>query len=234
MEVSLTLPCYNEEGNIKEVASKACTLLALFADTPEGTSKYEVIIVDDGSTDRTPDIIAELIEENPNIRVIHHDVNKGYGAAVSSGLKNSKYKYVCFVDSDGQFDLAELKKLIDLIPDNDIVIGYRTIRNDPFYRILNAKLYGLLIRILFGLKVRDINCAFKVFKKDVIDDLYIESDGALVNAEILIKAKKKGYNKIKEIPVSHYPRTSGKQTGANLKVIIKAFAEIFRLWKKLR
>ncbi len=234
MEISLSLPCYNEEGNIAKVTAEACKILDEITDTPEGTSNYEVIIVNDGSSDKTADIADGLAKDNPKIKVIHHKVNKGYGAAVCSGLKNSRYDYICFADGDGQFDLIEIKRLVELIVDNDIVIGYRIKRNDPLYRLLNAKMYGLLIQILFGLKVRDINCAFKIFKKEVIDDLKIESNGALINAEILIKAKNKGYNKIKEIPVHHYPRVSGKQTGANLKVIIRAFIEIFQLWKKLR
>ncbi|MFH1784208.1 MAG: glycosyltransferase family 2 protein [bacterium] len=228
MEVSLTLPCYNEESNIREVATKACEYLNLFTD------RYEVIVVDDGSIDKSLSIINELINENPNIRVIHHDINQGYGSAVSDGLRDSRYKYVCFVDSDGQFDFKELKQLIELMPGNDMVLGYRATRKDPIHRLINAKMYAFLLRILFGLKVKDINCAFKVFKKSLIDDIYMESEGALINAEILIKAKQRGYTKIREIPVSHYPRISGKQTGANIKVILRAFAELFRLKMKIR
>lgn len=227
MEISLSLPCYNEEGNVRQVVTKACSVLDKLA------SKYEVIIVDDGSSDKTQAIARELAAQNPKVKVIHHEVNQGYGAAVRSGLKNSQYDYVCFTDGDGQFDLEELKKLTDLMADNDMVIGYRRQRKDPFYRSFNACLYGFLIRLLFDLKVKDLNCAFKVFRKRVIDDLEIESKAALVNAEILIKARKKGYTKIKEVPVSHYPRTLGQQTGANLKVIVRTFREIFSLWRKL-
>ena len=228
MEISLSLPCYNEEGNIRQVVSRACGVLDKIAD------KYEVIIVDDGSSDRTLEIARELTAQNPKIKFIHHEVNQGYGAAVRSGLKSSQYEYVAFTDGDGQFDLGELKALIDLMPGNDMVIGYRSQRKDPFYRGLNSRLYGFLIRLLFGLEIRDLNCALKVFRKKVIDDITIESNAALVNAEILLKAGKKGYRKIKEVPVNHYPRTAGKQTGADLRVILKTFGEIFQLWRKLR
>jgi glycosyltransferase involved in cell wall biosynthesis len=228
VEISLSLPCYNEEGNVRPVVTKAINVLDKIA------QKYEIIIVDDGSSDKTLSIAREMAALDPNIKVIHHEVNQGYGAAVRSGLKNSCYEYVAFADGDGQLELEDLKALTDLMPANDMVIGYRSTRKDPFYRWLNSRMYGFLIRFLFGLKVRDLNCALKVFRKQVIDDIEIESKAALVNAEILIKARKKGYTRIKEVPVKHYPRTVGKQTGANLMVIIRTFREIFRLWQNLK
>lgn len=224
--LSVFFPAYNEEENLENIVNSALRFLS------EVGGQYEVLIINDGSQDKTGEITDHLARAHPGIvRVIHHSQNRGYGAALKSGLYNSKFGWIFFTDSDGQFDIRELKKFLDVREDADLVIGHRIRRADSLVRVINAELYGFLIRVLFGLSVRDINCAFKLIKREVIRKIpKLRSEGALINAELLIQAKRYGF-KIKEVGVSHYPRLYGKQTGANLSVILKMFKELFVLWK---
>ncbi len=225
--LTIVFPAYNEEENIEKVIKDA---LRIF---PNYAKEIEIIAVNDGSRDRTGEIIEELSNRYPEVKAIHHKENKGYGAALKSGFYNAKGEYVFFTDSDNQFDLEDFRVLFPYIKDFDLVIGYRIKRRDPFYRIVNAKLYNLLIRIIFGLKVKDINCAFKVMKRSIFDSIKLESDGALINAELLIKSLNKGY-RIKEVGVRHFPCVHGEQTGAKPSVIFKMFFELFHQLKKLK
>jgi glycosyltransferase involved in cell wall biosynthesis len=227
ISLSVFFPCYNEEKNVEKLVHDVNRFL------PSIVTDYEIIVVDDGSIDKTAEIARELSEEAPRVRLIRHETNKGYGAALRTGFKNSLKDYIFFTDGDNQFDIKELSHLLPFIKDFDIVVGYRIKRQDNFMRQVNAWSFNALIRILFGLKIKDLNCAFKLFRRDVIENVKIESSGAFINAELLIGAMKKGY-KMKEIGVSHYPRQWGSQTGANLRVIVKAFYELFKLRKKLR
>ncbi len=224
--ISLFFPCYNEEDNIETTVKKALDVLRSLTDT------FEIIVVDDGSRDQTEKIVKSLIKEEKRIKLIQHPRNRGYGAVLRTGLKNARYDLICFTDADGQFDFSQIKKMLPLINDSDVVIGYRKKRRDSFHRLVNAKIYGLVIRLFFGLKVKDVDCGFKLFQKKVIDDIEIESQGALASAEILVKIKSKGY-RIMEIGVDHFPRFAGKSTGANLRVIFKAAKELFRFFPKL-
>jgi glycosyltransferase involved in cell wall biosynthesis len=225
--ISVFFPAYNEESNIRNTASAANAALSTWF------NDYEILIIDDGSKDNTPRIIDELARSNSHIRAIHHPVNKGYGAALRTGFSSASKELVFFSDGDGQFDISEIKKFIPLINDADLIIGYRLKRQDPFHRLLFAKSWGILVGLMFGLWVRDIDCAFKLIKKAVLNDIQLTSDGAFISAELLIKAKKKRYT-IKQVGVNHYPRKAGKQTGANIKVILRAFGELFKLWRELR
>ncbi len=229
MEESLSvfLPVFNEEGNIKSVVESALELL------PSITKYYEIIIVDDGSRDKTGQIADLLSRQYKEVSVIHHPSNRGYGAALQTGFRVAKNDLIFFTDGDGQFNIKELSKLTALIENADIVCGYRVKRADPLLRRINARLYRLLLRVLFDLKITDINCAFKLFKQKLVQNLNFESKSALINAEILVLAQKKGYL-IKEVGVSHYPRAKGKQTGAKLPVILRTFAELLKLWRKLK
>jgi len=226
-ELSTFFPFYNEEANIEAQTKDALRVLPQFA------NKFEIILVDDGSIDKTGKIGQKLAQKYRLVKIIRHRVNKGYGGALKTGLKNSRYKWIFFTDGDRQFKLTDLSELIEKSDKADLVIGYRQKRADSPIRLLNAKLFNLLIKILFGLKVRDVDCAFKLIKKRVLDDVKLKSDGALLSSELLIKAKKKGY-RIVEVLVNHYPRQVGSQTGANFKVIFKAFYDIAALWKELR
>ncbi|MCG8409341.1 MAG: glycosyltransferase family 2 protein [Phycisphaerales bacterium] len=225
--LSIFFPCYNEEDNVERVTRSAVDAAPGFAD------RFEVILVNDGSKDRTGQIAEELAKEIPQVRAVHNDPNLGYGGAVRRGLIEAKMEWIFFTDGDGQFDINEMPKLIDLLDRCDFSVGYRLKRADPFLRLVNAYCWGVLVRTLFGLKVRDIDCAFKLLPKSLIDAIELRSDGALISTELLAKAKYRSL-RIAEVGVHHYPRTAGQQTGANLKVILKAFRELFRLRKHIR
>ena len=227
VNISVFFPCYNEEKNLEALTNSATNFLQTISD------QYEIIIVNDGSKDRTREIAETLSKKDPHVKVYNHETNYGYGAALKTGFKNSIYDYIFFTDGDNQFDIKEIGGLLPYAEKFDIVAGYRINRRDNFMRRLNALSFKFLVRVLFGLKIRDLNCAFKLFKKKVIDSIEIDSTGAFINAEILIKAKKNGFT-LKEVGVTHYPRQWGSQTGANPKVIFKAFYELFKLYEKLK
>ncbi len=227
MKISAFFPAHNEEANIVELAKKTSKVLS------EICEEYEVIVVNDGSKDRTKEVVEELMKEDTHIKLINHETNKGYGAALKSGFYNAKYEWIFFTDGDGQFDVSEITKLIELTKDCDIATGYRIKRQDPVHRKINAFAWGTLVKLLFGFRVKDVDCAFKLVKKEIIDKIKLEADGAMISTELLAKANKLGY-KIKEVGVNHYPRKAGKQTGAKISVILKAFIELFKLYGKLK
>ena len=228
-EISVFFPAYNEESNIKKVVLLTQSILENIA------KKYEIIIIDDGSKDKTSEEVNKI--KNNKIRLIKHDKNKGYGAALASGFYNSKYELIAFTDADGQFDFSEIKNFVSKQKETnaDLVIGYYIKRRVSFIRKLNTLLWQLIVRILFSLKVKDIDCGFKLIKKSVIEKIpKLESQrGAFISTEFLVKAKLTGF-KIIEIPVHHYPREQGNPTGANLNVIINSFVDLFKLRKKLK
>ncbi|MCX8072063.1 MAG: glycosyltransferase family 2 protein [Candidatus Binatia bacterium] len=227
-DLSVVLPAYNEEANIERVTRE----VASYLDTTP--LDYEIIVVNDGSRDRTGEIIEALARELPRVHPQHHPQNRGYGAALRTGFAAARKRFVFYMDGDGQFDIRELALLLPLATDeNHIVTGYRIKRNDPFIRRLNARLFGgWLVRILLNVRVRDLNCAFKLIPKKVLDAVTLESTGALINAELYGRAVRKGFG-IKEVGVHHYPRTAGTQTGAHPKVILRAFYDLFRLRQKI-
>lgn len=225
--LSVVFPAFNEAGNIQHTVESTRHVL------PTVTESWEIIIVNDGSRDQTGLICDDLARQYREVRVVHHPVNKGYGAALKSGILAARHELVFFSDSDGQFDLRELPQLLAWTENYDIVAGYRAKREDPPHRLLNAWGWNMMVRLLLGIRVRDIDCAFKVFRRGVFDRIQIYSVGAMVNTEILAQATRFGM-KTKEVPVTHFPRRYGKSTGANLKVVLKAFRELFRLYGKLR
>lgn len=229
-ELSTFLPCYNEAENLGKTVNNVLENLERVAE------KYELIIVNDGSKDDTLQIAKELAVKNKNIKIVNHPANRGYGAAVKSGLYAAKYPWIAFIDSDGQFDFSEIDQFINTQEKTgaDTVIGYYRKRQVPLVRKLNSAAWQTVVFFLFGLKVRDIDCGFKLISKKIIDTIpKLESErGAFISSEFLIKTKKAGF-RIVEIPVRHYPRLKGEGTGAKLNVIIKSFVDLFRLWKKL-
>jgi glycosyltransferase involved in cell wall biosynthesis len=228
-ELSVFFPAYNEEKNIRNTVLKAREVLKKTA------SNWEITIINDGSSDKTAEIAGKLVKQDKRIKVINHSPNRGYGAALKSGLYSARYPWIAFTDSDGQFDFSELKKFIDTQrkTDADLVIGYYLKRHVPFYRKVNTFLWELAVFLLFGLKVRDIDCGFKLISKKVVAKIpKLESErGAFISSEFLIKARAAGF-KIVEIGVHHYP-AQRKGTGANLNVIIKSLLDLLKLWKKL-
>jgi glycosyltransferase involved in cell wall biosynthesis len=225
--VSVILPAFNEEGNIERTVETTVKVL------PEVAAKWEIIVVDDGSSDATAPICMDLQTRYSELVLIRHARNRGYGAALKSGIKASRYELVFFSDSDGQFDLRDLQQLISWSEDYDIIVGYRAKRQDPLYRRINALGWNFLVRLVLGMKIRDVDCAFKLFRREVFDHVRIRSRGAMVNTEILAQATRLGM-RIQQVKVHHFPRRCGKQSGANVHVIIKAFRELCRLWRRLR
>ncbi len=230
-ELSVFYPCYNEEKNIKKTVDKTVPVLNKIA------KKWEIILINDGSKDNTASVLESIKKEySPNIKVITHNPNRGYGAALKSGLYNAKYQWITFTDSDGQFDFSEIVNLLDKQQKTqaDIVIGYYLSRKVSKATIITSKIWELIVFILFGLRVTDIDCGFKLINKKVINTIpKLEAErGAFISSEFLIKAKKSGF-KIVEIGVHHYPRVEGQATGRNIKVILKSFSDLFRLWFKI-
>ena len=224
--ISVFYPCFNEEGNIERVVQEALDVL------PNITADYEIIIVDDGSADRTGDIANRLARKERCIRVVQHPVNKGYGCALQSGFKAARKELVFYTDGDGQFDISEISKLLPLIHEFDIVSGYRANRQDSMIRSLNAFLWGMLVRSVLRFECRDVDSAFKLYRREILDRIPIKSTGSLVDAEIFARAKRAGY-RLAQVAVHHRPRIAGKQTGANPKVIFKAFKELWQLRKEI-
>lgn len=224
--LSIFFPCYNEEGSIETLVRKTIETASQI------TSDYEIIIVNDGSSDKTGEIADRLASQNEQVRAVHHSTNSGYGAALQTGFKAASKELVFYTDGDGQFDIGELPKLMPLIAQCDIVSGYRINRQDGFIRKLNALCWGKLVCIVFKMRIRDIDGAFKLYKREIFDNVKLQSTGALIDSEILARALRKGYT-IKQIGVKHYPRMAGIQTGANLSVILRAFKELFKLRKEI-
>ncbi len=227
--LSVFFPCINEEGNIEKTVAGAEAVLKKLK------VNYEIIIIDDGSSDKTGQIAENLSRKNSKIRVIHHVKNLGYGEALKSGFYNARYDTIVYTDGDGQFDFTEVTRFLEKIKDHDLVIGYRIKRQDPFFRILFKEGWRMSLLAFFGLTLKDVDCGFKMVRKEVLEKIpHLESTrGAMISAELAIKAKRKGFQ-IAEVGVNHYPRLSGKPTGANLKVIIKSYTDLLKLWWKLK
>lgn len=229
-KLSVFLPAYNEEASIQKTVKNVTDNLKKHLPT------WELIIVNDGSKDRTGVIIDQIASQDHRVRVIHHSPNRGYGGALKSGLYACRYPWISFIDSDGQFDFSEISRFLDTQQQTgaDLVIGYYLGRQVSFIRKLNTFAWQVLVRLLFGLAVKDIDCGFKLISKKVLDRIEpLQSErGAFISSEFLIKAQKAGFT-IVEIGVSHYPRRQGEGTGANLDVIIQSFVDLFKLWYKL-
>jgi len=226
---SLTVffPCYNEEANVERTtlgALKTCRRLGI---------DFEVIIVNDGSRDRTGEIADRLAAEHSGVRVVHNRPNRGYGGALQRGFHEAIKDWVFYTDGDGQFDFEEIDKLFPLLDRFDIVSAFRVDRRDSFVRKLNASCWTTLVNVVFRLWLRDIDCAFKIYPRSFIDEIEMKSQGALIDAEMLARAKRLGY-RIGQVGVHHYPRTAGSQTGANIRVILRAFKELFRLRRDIK
>ena len=230
-ELSFFFPAHNEEANLEALVDEALATLPALA------SRFEVIAVDDGSKDRTPAIADELARRHPDIfRAVHHPTNLGYGAALRSGFRAARYDFIAFIDGDRQFKVIDVGRLIDRLQEADspdVVVGFRLRRADPAIRRWYARIYRLSNRIFFGVRVRDIDCACKLFKRRALEPVMVASGGAFFTAEMLIKLRFEG-RRIAEVGVPHYPRTAGSPTGAKPSVVFRAMRDFwslrFRLW----
>ena len=225
--LSIFFPCYNEASNIGTMIDQAVQV------GDEYGIDYEVVVVDDGSSDNSAQIVQERAGQNPRVRLVQHPKNMGYGAALRTGFKNVKMDLVFLTDGDNQFQLSEIDKLFSKIDSCDVVVGYRIHRKDKAHRRLNGFLWTRLTRLLFGLPTRDVDCAFKLFRKRALEGLELKSDHLMIHAEILARIKKKGF-KIQEIGVTHYPRAAGKATATGLGRIFKTFGELSNLYWQIR
>lgn len=227
-ELSIFFPFWNEEKNIKELINKAMPV------AEEVANKWEIIAVDDGSSDDTLKIALELSRKNKNMKVVSHAPNRGYGAALKEGFLKSKYKYVVFTDGDNQFDFSQVTRFIEKIENADMVIGYRKKRQDNAIRHILMNLLRIWDFVFFGFYFKDIDCGFKMFKREALEKILpLRSEGAMITTEILAKAKRKKM-KIEEVEVDHFPRKYGAQTGGNLFVIARAILESFILWLDIK
>jgi len=227
VSISVFFPCYNEQDNITRVVEQALAVLEKL------NADFEVIIVNDGSSDSTGQIADEIAGQKDRVKVVHHETNLGYGAALQSGFKSATKELVFYTDGDGQFDINEMPPLLELLEHYDIVSCYRLNRQDNLIRKINGWCWTKLVCLLFGMKIRDTDCAFKLYKREIFDNIKVVSTGALVDAEILARAVRKGY-RLTQQGIHHYPRTAGAQTGANLCVILRAFKELLRLRGQIR
>jgi len=226
--LSLVLPAYNEEANLEEVVKEA------LEEIPKSFELFEIIIVNDGSKDKTGEIADRLaVQSVGTVRVIHHNLNRGYGAALSSGFAAAQGDYLMFMDSDRQFKAEDIRLLAPYLSKADIIVGYRKKRHDPFYRFWIGYIFNTIITLFFGIYLRDIDCGFKIFRADVLKKMKLESPGVLINTEIHAKAQHQGRSII-EVGVNHYPRLSGKQSGASLRVIARAMKETILLWFRMQ
>lgn len=226
-ELTIFFPFWNEEKNVKHVVESAIPVAKDIA------TVWEILIIDDGSSDRTYEEGKELEEKYGNIRVISHKPNRGYGAALKEGFANAKYNYIVFTDGDRQFDFSEVTRFIEHIKVADIVIGFRKKRRDDFVRHVLMYMLKVWDFIFFRFYFKDIDCGFKMFKKEALERIMpLRSEGAMITTEILAKATRKKL-KIREVEVSHYPREYGAQTGANWEVVIRAVLESFILWSDI-
>ena len=229
MSISVVLPAYNEDAIIERTVRGVADVLRGLA------TDFEIIVTNDGSRDNTEGVLRALQQLEPalHLRVVTHEHNRGYGAALASGFDAATKDLIFMTDGDKQFDVSELRDFLPAIDgQTDLVIGWRRKRADPAMRKLNALGWKLLVNLLFGYTARDVDCAFKLFRRRVWESMTVHSRGATFSAEFLIKARRLGF-RVKERPVGHFPRTAGSPTGARPSVIVRAFVELFRLWRKI-
>jgi glycosyltransferase involved in cell wall biosynthesis len=223
-ELSAVLPAHDEEGNIERTVREVTAALDGL-----GLDRFEVIVVDDGSADATPALADAMAEADPRVRAVHHPRNRGYGGAVRSGFDAARYDWVFLTDGDGQFDPAELAVLLPLADEADAVVGYRRDRADHAGRRVNAWLWAQVVRLVVGIHVRDVDCAFKLLRRSRLVEVGpLEADGAVISAELLLKLDRAGVV-VRQVPVSHRPRQAGTPSGADPRVIARAFRELVRL-----
>jgi len=224
--LSLVLPAHDEQDNIGPVIERALEVLPHVADT------FEIVVVDDGSRDATAAIVEGIAARDPRVRLVRHPRNMGYGATLKDGFAATVGDYVMFMDSDRQFDIADLRLLSPFVGEFDVVAGFRLERSDPLYRRVFAETFNLVVRLLFGVHLRDIDCAFKVFRGDQLRALPLTTSGALINTEMQARLRRQGAQ-LMQVGVRHYPRVAGQSSGGDPRVIFRAMRETPQLWWRL-
>lgn len=225
--LTVVLPCFNEAANVADAIRYASSAASRAA------REYEIVVVDDGSSDETGKIAARFVEADARVRLVVHAGNRGYGDALRSGLQAARMPWVLLTDADLQFDLAELQDFLPFAADADLVVGWRMLRQDPVGRRINAAAWNWLVRRTFQLPVRDVDCAFKLIRREAIEGITLESSGAMISTELLVKSLAAGA-RLRELGVRHRPRVAGEASGANPKVVARAFHELLGLRRTLR
>jgi glycosyltransferase involved in cell wall biosynthesis len=224
--VSFVLPAYNEEQNVGRAIEDTISVAARHC------REFDVIVVDDGSTDRTAERVDLCRARHPQVRLVRHARNRGYGEALRSGFAEATKEFVFYTDADNQFDMEEFPLLLAWADRADVVAGYRRVRQDSAMRRVNAWCWNRLVRALFFVPIRDVDCAFKLFRREPLAAIQIESHGAMIDTETIVKLARRG-SPIMEVAVTHLPRTSGSGTGAKPKVVLRALREVWRMYPKL-
>lgn len=225
--LSVVLPAYNEEQVIEGTLMDVLDVLNAWV------KDFEVIVVNDGSADRTEELVSSIVQRDGRVRLVTHETNQGYGAAIADGFAAATKELTFFMDSDGQFDIRDLMKLLPFVDEYDAVIGYRMSRQDTLLRRANAWGWKILIALVLGVYVRDLDCAFKLIRTEFLHQHPLETRGAMINAELMYKLRRANYS-YREVGVQHLPRRAGRSTGANLRVILRAFRELFTYERKWR
>jgi glycosyltransferase involved in cell wall biosynthesis len=224
--LSVVLPAYNEEPNVEAVVRKALEALPALA------HDYEVIVVDDGSTDGTAEIAQALVDEHyPRVRLLRHERNEGYGAALRTGFSRTRHDFVFYTDADQQFDIAELEFLLPMLAEHDVVVGFRVYRYDSAFRLLASTVYNWIVRLLFRVRVRDVDCSFKVFRREVLDKITIECTDFFVDTELVAKVRKWNF-RLAEKGVRHYPRAAG-ETKVQPSDVPRTLRTVAQMWQRV-
>ena len=225
--ISAFFPAYNDGGTIPSMVITALRTLAAVTDD------YEVVVVNDGSADYTAEVLEELARIYPQVRIIHHPHNRGYGAALRTGFANAQKEWVFYTDGDAQYDPHELKLLVEaLAPGVDIVNGYKIVHHDPLHRILIGRLYHHFVKFMFGFKLRDVDCDFRLIRRAVLEDVPLESDTGTICLEMIKKFQDRGY-RFAEVPVHHFHRAYGKSQFFNFRRLWRTAVQLTELWWKL-
>lgn len=226
--LSIVIPAYNEEANIVAAVEEVSRVAQML------NMDYEILLVNDGSRDRTGEVArADLAPRIPNLLLVEHFPNRGYGGALKAGFAAATKELIAFTAADRQFKFDEITLLLDkLTPDMTLVSGWRVKRQDNLIRRMNGRGWNTVVMILFGRTIHDIDCGFKIFRRDMLNHIHIESNGAMIDTEMLAEMRARGF-KMTDVPVTHLPRTAGSPTGANLKVIFRAFRDLFKFRLRL-
>ena len=220
--LSVVLPCFNEDANIAHAIRDASA-------AAQATSRaHEIIVVDDGSCDDTAEIAGRLARDDERVRVLVHATNRGYGAALRTGIRAARMPWILLTDADLQFDLRELEDFLPVAADADLLIGWRILRQDPLGRRMSAAAWNWLVRRVFQVPVRDVDCAFKLGRRELLQRVELTSTGAMISTELLVKCVAAGA-RMRELGVHHRPRRAGEPTGGNPRVVLRAFRELAEL-----
>lgn len=226
--ISVFFPAYNDGGTIPSMVLTAVMTLR------ELTDDYEVIVVNDGSADYTAQVLDELASRYPDLRVIHHEANRGYGGALRTGFGSATKDLIFYTDGDAQYDPRELTRLYEVWSHEvDFVNGYKISRSDPLHRVIIGRLYHWTVKLAFGLHLRDVDCDFRLMRRSIFDKVHLQSDSGVICVELMKKVQDAGY-RIAEVPVHHYHRAYGKSQFFNFRRIWRTGKQLWSLWWELR